>query len=88
VELRWPEPVTFDRFVVQEQIALGQRVEGWTLEAWRDGAWVPLAAGTTIGFKRIARFPPVSAERVRFTVTKARACPTISTLALYRSPAR
>ncbi len=86
VELAFNKPARFDNVVIQEYIALGQRVEGWTLEAEVGGHWQPIVAGTTIGYKHIARFAPVAARRVRLNITHARACPTISTLALYLSP--
>lgn len=86
VELAFRQPVRFDNVVLQEYIALGQRVAAWTVAAEAGGQWKQIAAGTTIGYKHIARFPAVTASRVRLNVTQARACPTISTLALYLSP--
>jgi len=56
------------------------------LEADVDGNWTVVAEGTTIGHKRIARFAPVTGRRLRVSITKARACPTISTVGVYRSP--
>jgi alpha-L-fucosidase len=84
--LEWPGPVRLDRLVIQEAIALGQRVESWAAEAEIDGRWTPIARGTTIGYKRIATFPPLSTARVRLTVEKSRGCPAISTLAAYLAP--
>ncbi len=66
-----------------ENIALGQRVEEFVLEA-RDGEeWKQFAQGTTIGYKRLLRFEPVTARRVRLTILKSRVCPTLSNFALY-----
>jgi alpha-L-fucosidase len=84
IELTWPQPVTFSRLVLQEHIALGQRVEKWTAEAFRDGAWTPIAEGTTIGHKHIARVQPTETTRLRVTIAQARACPVISTISVYR----
>jgi alpha-L-fucosidase len=84
IELTWPQPVTFSRLVLQEAIALGQRVERWTADAYVDGAWTPIAEGTTIGHKRITRVHPTETSRLRVTITQARACPVISTIAVYR----
>ncbi len=82
------EPTLFNRVRVQECIQLGQRVEGFTLEARIDGAWKKIADGTTIGPHRILRFDGVLADQVRLSITSSRACPTISTLELYLAPAR
>jgi alpha-L-fucosidase len=83
VELAWPAPVRFDRMALREYIALGQRVEAWTIEAEVDGAWTRLASGTTMGVQRIARWAPVTSRRVRLAITRARACPTIAGVGVY-----
>jgi alpha-L-fucosidase len=83
--LEWPRPVRLDRLVVQEAIALGQRVESWTIAADVGGAWTTVAQGTTIGYKRIATFPPVTTTRVRLEI-KARAGPAISAVGAYLAP--
>ena len=84
IELTWTEPVQFSRLVLEEHIALGQRVERWTADAWIDGKWSPIAEGTTIGHKRIARVQPTSTTRLRITIAQSRACPVISTVGVYR----
>lgn len=86
VELTFPSPTSFDRVVLQEYIRLGQRVEGWRVEGEVEGAWRLLAEGTTIGYKRIARFAPVTARRLRVTITRSRACPTLATVGVFKSP--
>jgi alpha-L-fucosidase len=83
ITLEWPQPVRVDRVVMQEAIALGQRVEAWTIETELDGRWERLAGGTTIGYKRIARVGPVATRRVRVTIAKSRACPAIATIGVY-----
>jgi alpha-L-fucosidase len=85
VELSFSSPARFDRLVLQEFIPLGQRIESWKAEAEVNGAWVAVTEGTTVGYKRIARFAPVAATRLRVTVTKALACPTLSTIGVYKS---
>jgi alpha-L-fucosidase len=83
VELSWKDGVTFDRIVLQEAISLGQRVQSWIVEAEGGGGWRHVAEGTSIGYKRIARFEPVTAKRVRVTIREARACPTLTTVGVY-----
>jgi alpha-L-fucosidase len=83
VELSWKAPVRFERVVLQEAMALGQRVEGWQIDVQVDGAWRPVAEGTSIGYKRITRFAPVTASAVRVSITAARACPTLTTIGVY-----
>jgi alpha-L-fucosidase len=83
VELALAKPERVERVVLQEYIALGQRVEAWTVEAEVDGAWTQVGAGTTVGRKRILRFAPVVASRVRVNITKSRACPTLAAVGVY-----
>ena len=75
--------VTFNRSMVQEQIALGQRVEAYALEAWDGQGWRAIARGTTIGYKKLDRFPDVTASRVRLTISKSRAFPAIREFGLF-----
>jgi alpha-L-fucosidase len=83
VTLTLPRPARLERVVLQEFIRLGQRVEAFTIEAEAGGTWKTIATGTTIGFKRIVRFEPTTAGRVRVTITGARACPTLATVAVF-----
>lgn len=83
IELTWPKPIAIGRLVLQEAIALGQRVEGWTVQAESEAGWNTLAEGTTIGHKRIVRVAPLTTRRVRIAITRARACPALATIAVY-----
>ena len=77
--------VEVNRVLLQECIRLGQRVKAFVVEAWMDREWQTITRGTTIGYKRILRFPPVQTSKVRLKITDARACPTIASLELYRA---
>jgi alpha-L-fucosidase len=80
------KPTVFNRFLAQEYIRLGQRVKGFTVEAFVDGNWKEIGRGSTIGYKRILRFPSVQATKVRFTITDSDASPVISNIGLYNAP--
>ena len=78
---------TFNVIELQEQIALGQRVKAFMVEASIDNAWRRIAQGTTIGYKRLLRLDKhVTAEKIRLSITDSRACPTISQLGVYTEP--
>lgn len=79
---------TFDRLLVQENIENGQRVETFIFEAWENGHWVKICNGTTIGYKRILRFPVTTSSNVRLRITGSRDCPEIKYVGLYKSPDR
>ncbi|HTJ79372.1 MAG TPA: alpha-L-fucosidase [Rariglobus sp.] len=80
------EPTVFNRFLIQETIRFGQRVKSFMVEAFVRGNWQEIARGTTIGYKRILRFPSVTATKVRVTITDAKASPVISKIGLYNAP--
>ena len=80
------KPITFNRFLVQEYIRLGQRIKTFTVEALVDGNWKELVKATTIGYKRILLFPTVRATQLRINITDSKACPVISTIGIYNAP--
>jgi alpha-L-fucosidase len=84
--IEFDKPTKFNRFLVQEYIQLGQRVKAFTVEAWVDGNWKELANATTIGYKRILRFPSVTATKVRFNITDAKRAPVISNIGIFNAP--
>ena len=93
--LQWKQPQTFNRFLVGEDIRLGQRVKRFRLEALIDGQWQPLQDALadwgdgleTIGRKRIICFPEVTATQLRLTITDTKAVPVIQQIGVYLAPA-
>lgn len=86
IEIDLKEPVEFNRFLVQEYITLGQRVQKFKVEALVENDWNLLASETTIGYKRILKLPTVKTSKVRFTVMQSKASPLISNVELYNAP--
>lgn len=82
IELKTPQE--FDCVMLQEHIALGQRVEAFALEAWKDNEWQIIAEGTSIGHQRLLRFPAMKTDKVRLNIAKASACPVIANVGLYK----
>lgn len=73
----------FNSVVLQEFIPFGQRVKNFNVEVWSDGEFKIAATATTIGYKRILRFPSVKSRRLRIVINDARAAPLISSLAVF-----
>jgi len=86
ITVDFKSPTEFNRFLVQENIRLGQRIKKFTVEALVDNKWKKIASETTIGRKRILRLPNVTAEKVRLNIVDAKACPVISNIEIYRAP--
>lgn len=72
--------------MVQEDIAKGQRVESFKAELLIGGQWIEIGRGTTIGYKRLLRFPATEAEKVRVTIESTRRTAEISRIGLYYCP--
>lgn len=75
----------FNRLLLQENIALGQRVKKFSVQIWNGRDYETISQNTTIGYKRILRFPTVKTTKVKIIIEDAKASPTISTLEIYKS---
>ncbi|MDB6068154.1 MAG: Alpha-L-fucosidase [Pedosphaera sp.] len=80
------KPVTFNVVDLREYLPLGQRVEGFALDQWKDGEWVEFAKGTSIGNRRLVRGEPITTERVRLRITQSPVCPALAEFGLYAEP--
>jgi len=87
IEYDLGQPATFNLAVLQEEIRQGQRVEAFAVDVWDGSTWREIASATTIGYKRMLRFPEVTAQKLRLRIEHSRICPTISNFELYFSPA-
>jgi len=86
VEIDLGRECTFNVAELAEHIASGQRISEFYLEALTSSGWKEFARGTTVGYKRLFRFEPVTASKVRLRILDARVCPTVSGLGLYFAP--
>jgi alpha-L-fucosidase len=77
---------TFNVVDLREHLPLGQRVEAFAVDAWREGRWVEFAAGTSIGNRRLVRGARVTTAKVRLRITQAPVAPAIAEFGLYAEP--
>lgn len=83
--IRFDEPETFNRVMLQEYIPLGQRITDFNIEIpGNDGEWVRLAEATTVGYKRIVLTDMVTAEALRINITGSLAVPVLNEIGVYR----
>jgi alpha-L-fucosidase len=74
--LRFPASRTISIADLREEIANGQVISGYTVEGSTDGAtWQTLSRGTTIGYRKLDRFPATEVREVRVTITSSIAPP-------------
>ena len=76
-------PVRVSCVRVEEHIALGQRIESFAVDVRIWEQWLEVAAGTTIGPRRILQFPAVTTGHVRIRILRSQACPTLRRVSVY-----
>lgn len=77
------EGSTINVVLLQEDITKGQRVEAFEVEALVDGQWQPVGQGTTVGYKRLLRFPEVKATQLRVKLLSTRLKANLCNVAAY-----
>ena len=70
--IRLKKEISFNRIMLQENIAEGQRNEAAQVDIWDGKDWKLLTSFTTIGYKRLLRFATVQTRMIRLTVVKAK----------------
>lgn len=81
--LEFGESQLFNVLNLQEYIQRGQRVEEFILEVEQGSSWTEIVKGTTIGYKRMLKFPDVEAKKVRLRILSSRLNPQLSEIGLY-----
>lgn len=78
-----------NRLMLQEYIPLGQRVKKFCVDYLNNGQWMPIQikeATTTIGYKRLLRFQPVTTKKLRIRFQESRGPLCINGLGAYYAP--
>jgi alpha-L-fucosidase len=86
LEIDFGREVEFNRFLAQENIALGQRVKKFSLQIWKNDRYETIAEQTTIGYKRILRFPKSRTRKLQFVIENSKASPTITNVEIFNAP--
>lgn len=86
IAISFDEPTEISRVVIQENIAKGERVLGYTLEGMSvdGGEWAVICTGSNIGHKHIDSFDPQRLTAIRVVVNKSKAEPDIKNFAAFR----
>jgi alpha-L-fucosidase len=77
---------TFNVAMLRENIRTGQRIAAFALEAWDGAGWKEIFRGTTVGYKKLVRFPSVQASRVRLRIVESRLAPAVAEFGLFLDP--
>jgi alpha-L-fucosidase len=65
-------PRVFNVAMLKEGLRRGQRIEAFALDAWDGSDWKEIARGTTVGWKKLLRFPSVTSIKVRLRILAGR----------------
>lgn len=90
IAFEFEKPVMMNRVLLQEYIALGQRVKSFYLEGELDGKWFKIPTydtTSTIGYKRIVRFNTVELDKLVIYFDESRGPLCISNIEAYCAPA-
>ncbi|WP_347840600.1 alpha-L-fucosidase [uncultured Draconibacterium sp.] len=77
---------SFNTLMLQENILEGQRIEKYKLDYFNGEEWETFVEGTTVGYKRLFKFPEVKTDRIRMTIEESRSIPQLSTIGVFKSP--
>ena len=83
IELDVCSNATVNTLLLAEDIAQGQHVESFRVEALINNKWCDLTEGTTIGYKRLLRFLDCTPSKLRITINATRATAHIANIGLY-----
>lgn len=83
IELSFDAPVTIDRALTMEWLSDGQQIEKYSIEALVGGKWKTLHTGTSLGHKKIDKFPRTTTTRARLVIISSAAAPRIREFQLF-----
>ena len=68
LELKLKESLPVNHVIIQEDIAMGERIRNYEIEGYSGGRWITLANGESIGNKRIEKFDTIKLSRLRIKI--------------------
>ncbi|MFT7160551.1 MAG: alpha-L-fucosidase [Bacteroidia bacterium] len=83
LNLKLPSNQKVNQVVIKEDIANGERIRNYSIEALVSKKWVKIASGQSIGHKRIHLIDEVETDRLRLEINQSRAEPLIEELSVY-----
>ena len=86
LNLALPNAKSFDVVMLQESIQKGQRIEKFRLDFFDGKEWKTFSHGTTIGYKRLLRFPAITTNQIRLVIEKSRGPAKLCMFGLYKLP--
>jgi len=85
ITINFLQPMAVNTLMLQEYIALGQRIQSFSIEAEIDGDYAEVASGQTIGNRRLIKFTTLTTTSLRVKFNGL-ASPVISNIEVYNIP--
>lgn len=85
IMLDLPEAKKANMLMIMEDIAYGQRIRKFAVEACLNGEWKTVWNGSSVGHKRIERFTPLAASQLRLTIEESVGTPKISEFSAWQT---
>jgi alpha-L-fucosidase len=82
-KISWNIPHKISTVILKENIVKSQRMEAFEILALQNGILINLYKGTTVGYKKIARFPQITTDMLRVRILDSRVEPTLSFIGIY-----
>lgn len=76
-------PQKLNTIEIMEDIAGGERVRKYEVDAWLDGAWKQVCEGISVGHKRIQQFDTVTTNKLRLTIKDSHGIPVLKDFAAF-----
>lgn len=83
--VEWDKEKYIDRCIIQEDIAKGERIRKYMIEAKTRDGWKQVACGESVGHKRIEKFASVEATALRLTVSETLDRPIVKNFSVFET---
>ena len=83
ITLEFERAVQIDKVVLCENIETGQQIESFEIFAETQNGFEKIGSGETVGAKRICRFSPIKARKIKVKITSYRRIATLKQIELY-----
>ncbi len=83
LKIKLDNPSSVNHCIIQEDIAQGEHIRHYKIEAFINNQWQLVCDGESVGHKRIHEFPVVETSEMRLTITEQVATPIIKNFSIY-----
>ena len=83
VELPLGKKTAIDHVITMEELAGGERIRAYEIEAWDGEKWVHLVNGVSVGHKKIDYFNAFETDKIRIRVLKHVGTPLIRSISAH-----